>query len=381
MLVVIVSGALVLGAHESTAQVPDSARARANARASESWAVDSTRRARLLNSVGPELRRLGTMHWTIPEYHDEQRLLDGAGDFGPMANIFASPMLGGFTKTWQIEEQGEPGLLVALVAVDPPAGGGPLPQTYQNLNLEVGINCLWLWYDRAAPPAQPWKGRVSVVDTNRECDRRATMQDLAVVQSRHPSHTNHADYPGVGRFSETTNGQPLLGTKCLDAWCEFGPAGFAPTNPSGNSGREDRVKGWHDEQRLAEIDAAGVPKPGPRAVVIPFSKVDEHPETYFTTWRRVARIRIVDPLSTTSKYYKSGLRQGMNVFEIRKVGSVWRARVTSPGGRTQEWMTDVRREVPHDAAVPGTSRFRFSSRDDGVWVPCGQACCRAEVDA
>ena len=343
---------------------------------------DDARRDTVIGRLGREMRRLGSMHWTIPEYHDEQRFLDGASGFGPVANIYASPMLDGFTEEWQIEAQGNPGVLVAIVVVDPPDGGGTLPSTYTNLSLSEGINCLWLQYDRTAgPPPKRWKGHIASATAAGECDRTATstMHDLEVQRSTHPSHTRHGDYPPVGRFSETSAGQPLLGTKCLNGWCEFGPAGFASLPPSGgNTGREDRVRGWHDEQILEEPTVAG-PKRGPRGVIIPAPNVNTHPESDFEgRWVPVARIKIVDPLLTTSKYHNGGLRQGMNFLELRKDGNDWKARVRPNGASSWQLLPYVEPELHYDAVVPGTARWRYTRADDGVWVPCGQRCCRAQ---
>jgi len=342
---------------------------------------DDARRTLLIDSLGPEMRRLASMYWTIPEYHDEQRLLDGSGGFGPVANIYASPMLDGFTEEWQIAAQGPPGVLVAIVVVDPPAGGGTtLPPTYVNLSLTVGINCLWLSYTPNAPPHDQWKGHIGPATASRECDRNSTtVHDLAVDRETNVNHRGHDDYPPVGRFSETTTEQPLLGTACIKAWCNYGPpTGFTSRPPGGgDTGREDRVRGWHDEQRLEEPGAGGV-RPGPRAVVIPMPNVNNHPESDFDRgWVKVARIVIVDPLPATSKYYKAGLRTGRNLLELRRVGSVYQAQVTAGGGAPQR-LPYVDPQMHYDAAVPATARWRHTTYDDGVWVPCGPKCCRAQ---
>jgi hypothetical protein len=375
---------LVLSARHASAQQDTTRPARPvspeeRERMQRAMMADDARRDTLIRRLGPELSRLGSMHWTIPEYHDEQRLLDGTGGFGPVVNIYASPMLDGFTEEWQIEAQGTPGVLVAIVVVEPPAGGGTLPPTYDNLGLAVGINCLWLSHDpTAGPPPKGWKGHIAHATPADKCDRTALTKDLD-VEDRIVSGFGHADYPPVGRFSETNSGQPLLVTKCLKGSCEFGPVGFGSSKPpsGGGTGKEDRVRGWHDEQLLEEPGPGG-PKPGPRAVVIPMPKVNEHPESDFVgRWVQVAKIRIVDPLATTSKYYAAGLRQGMNFLELQKFPTEWKARVRQGAGSAQ-LLLSVTPELHYDAVVPGTARWRYTKADDGVWVPCGQQCCRAQ---
>lgn len=337
---------------------------------------DSTRRAQVIDRLSPEIRRLGSIPWNIPEYHDEQRLPDGSGGFGPEAYIFASPYLDGFTNVSQIAEQGKPGLLVAVVVIE---GGAAavLPPTYTKLGLKSGINCLWLAHEPGTPGG-PWRGRVSSATPSRECARTQPLSDLSVVRTTHPQHGNHVDYPPVGRFSEATGGQPLLGVKCLNAWCEFGPPGFAsrpPQQPS--SSRKGRIKGWHDEQQLAVITGAAL-APKVRASVIPEEALEQRREADFRSgWVTVATIHLHDD-PTGTKYFDWGLRQGANTMELRQVGGVWRARITPATGGPQRVWPRVIRHVHFDAVVPATARWRWSSLDDGVWVSCGQACCTTD---
>jgi hypothetical protein len=337
---------------------------------------DSTRRADVVERISPEVNRLALIAWNIPEYHDEQRLVDGSGGFGPEAYIFASPYLDGFTSVSQIAEQGTPGLLVAVVVVEG-SSTSPLPPTYTKLGLKGGINCLWLAHQPGSAGG-PWRGRISAAGPNRECSRTQPTSDLAVIRTAHPQHGNHADYPPVGRFSEASDGQPLLGVKCLNAWCEFGPSGFASRPPrQASSSKKGRIKGWHDEQRLA-LDASGTLRPSIGASVIPEDDLAGRGVADFQSgWTKVATIHIHDD-PTGTKYADWGLRLGANTLELREIGGVWRARVTpSAGGPQREWLRVIR-HVHFDAVVPATARWRWSSLDDGVWVPCGLACCRTD---
>ena len=365
LVTVVVSSTLLIGARNARAQARDSVVAQ------QAWMADSLRRDSLLARLGPQLQRIGRVFWDIPEYHDEQRFVTGT-TYGPVVNIFASPMLDGFTETWQIEEQGIPGLLVAVVFVDAPAGT-TLPAEYSNLSLVPGINCLWLSYASGT-----WKGRVSAATASAECDPSQPMSMLVVKADKHPMHPSHADYPPVGRFTEAVGGQPLLATQCLSAWCNFGPIGgfTVLASSAGNSGREDRIMGWHDEQRLAEGSGTALTV-GPRAVVIPSRNVNLHPETDFVgNWLQVARVRFVDPLPPTSKYYQAGFRQGMNRFFLQKFASGWKAQITNAAGTFS--VPNVMPHFHNGAAVPGTARWRYTAVDDGMWVPCGQKCCRAQ---
>jgi hypothetical protein len=329
----------------------------------------------VLARLAPEIERLGSIPWDIPEYHDEQRLSDGDQGFGPVANIYASPHLDGFKHVSQIADQRPPGLLVAVVVVDADAGAR-LPATYTRLGLRPRVNCLWLAFERG-DPGRPWRGRISPSTQNGTCSRSEPTSNLAVERTPVSGFPEHADYPPVGRFSEAEDGQPLLGVKCLNAWCEFGPPNFRPKPPGHpNRSRQGRIKGWHDEQLLAIRTDAGVLVPGVRAALIPDSNLVRRGEgDFLNQWVPVATLYF--PADPGPKYSRWGLSKGENLLELTDSAGVWRARITPEGGTPRKWLR-VKRTPHDDAIVPGTARFRWTRSDDGVWVPCGQACCRTD---
>src|SRR5687767_518650 len=113
--------------------------------------TDSVRRLFSTRSAREDRLRLTEMHSTIPEYHDEQRLPSGTGsNLGPMAGIYASPHLGSFVEDQQFAEHGAEGVMVAHVFVGQ-IGTEVLPQTYQDLGLSFGLNCLWVIRSASAP--------------------------------------------------------------------------------------------------------------------------------------------------------------------------------------------------------------------------------------
>jgi hypothetical protein len=356
------------------------------------YSVDSTRRTNPRARVEREVRRVGEIPWTIPEYHDEQRLPDGAGGLGPLALIYASPNLAEFTDTTQILEHGARGFMAALVVVEV-LPGEVLPPTYVSLGLEKGVNCIWLSFTPGVTLPKRWGAKVSHPGDNAPCAHAdgtvlgpTSPAALSVIPSKEVG-SRFADYPSVARFSEasvpggaanTVPGQPLLGVKCLDAWCEIGPQGFSPRSPRFVSGwRETRIKGWHDEQWLA-IRAGGAFRPRLRASLVPFPGVDSLRESHFSAgWVRVALIVFHDsPVGT--KYYDWGLRAGPNVLALKFDGVRWAAQVIAPGSTTPVPWTWVKRYKHYDAAVPKTVRWRWTIADDGVWVPCGQGCCETD---
>ncbi len=339
-------------------------------------AADSLRRDSVFKRVDRVMVQLGRLPWMIPEAHDEQPLTDGAGNYGPMSYIFASPYLDGFTREAQFIEHGPRGVLVAVVYVNAPVNA-VLPATYGRLQLRGGVNCIWL---SAAPAANliAWAAYVSSAQpSDSTCVAPPAPGPFLVV--RRTGAPGHFDVPPVARFDEDVAGQPLLGVKCLAGWCEIGPQGFqrkvalVPEVPPGH--RETRIKGWHDEQRLAVDAGAGQMTPGPRAALRPVRNLHALSAASFRmTWRPVATIFFLTTPPPGSNYAKWGLQAGHNRLELIEFEGRWVARIRRQDGSIRYW-PHVQRHVHYDAPVPGAARFRWTALDDGGWVPCGQACC------
>lgn len=360
-----------------------------NALASDAaWMVDSIRRDSVIGALVPELRRMGILKSSIPEYHDEQRFplwtqgvpgrntIAGNAQFGPVVNLFASPFLDDFTRESQLFEHGTRGLLVAVVFVDAQGNASSLPPIYQALRLTPGLNCLWLSH----PSAGMWGGSISPASSTGLCDREmppSRYMPLRVVRTTTPGATL-ADYPPVARFGESAEGVPLFGVKCLDGWCELGPnAGpwTLASTPIPTSVPVRQIKGWYDEQWLAQRDASGILRPLMYAAVFPTRDVASHTVGDYGTAVLSGIVYLYTNPPVGSKYYKWGLRQGENPFFVQQSGGMWSMRIGSGAGAVT---LKAHRMAHLDAGVPGTARWRYISLDDGVWVPCGQACCRVD---
>ena len=374
----------------------------------------------------------------LPAGQDEKgRLL------GPQAFIYASPFLDGINRAGQIYEQEMPGLLAAIVIVQR-GPDETLPQTYSSLHLQFGINCVWLHLPH--PPngrkdfvgnvtQLPFEAYVSQTDTKTSC-RKAWMGNkslpnnfsvggittspvqgpLAVVAVHLDHWTRFSDYPAVARFDTDRSGNfPVLAFKCLDAFCEVLPATVQAagvlnqqaykavrtpfelkrgneTRPVWNvpdsapPGRPDIrvrvIKGWHDEQVLAERSDGAIWRPlGPLARIEPVPEAARYDSSTFEdTWLPVAIITIARPFTdTTNKYYRWGLREGRNELWMRHANGKWAVELRR-GDQHIPWIF-VKRMRHFDAGVPATARFRWTGIDDGVWVPCGEACCRSDGGA
>jgi hypothetical protein len=168
----------------------------------------------------------------------------------------------------------------------------------------------------------------------------------------------------------------------------------APAESGGLATREARIKGWHDSQVLAERGPDGVLRPLSPATIVPVANSGSQPESYFGSagsgpapWRHAATIILPADFGTTpqtenSKYrVKWGLRAGQNLVHVRKSGQSWEVQIRNAAGAVVGNWVNVERHLHYEAAVPGTARWRWTRYDDGVWFPCGQACCRADGDS
>ncbi len=196
-------------------------------------------------------------------------------------------------------------------------------------------------------------------------------------------------YPAVARFGESAAGNPLIGVRCLNAWCEMGAGTFDLRPPLpvtfGDYSPRATIKGWHDEQILSIRRLTPVPRfvptsPPLRAALVPREGVEAlSPADFSAGWQRVAELYLETAPPTGSKYASWGLQRGKNSIDLRQFAWGWTVRMTPPApGAPRVWRV-VARDVHLDAGIPGTARFRWTTGDDGMWVPCGQSCCHVEA--
>lgn len=373
------------------------ARAHANRQARDSALAARTRQcvdlldqaslSRTAEMVQPVWNYAAQMLLDIPEYHDEQRLEDGAGGFGPLVKAFALPTLDGYTDVVQFGNHGTRGALVAVVAMDLVDAPDPLPKPYLDLGLVRGVTCVYLAYQQTwAPgndplgdplPVSGWRAYMTEGTANgTKCEPAASPAWRRVHRTVTPRP--FGDYPPVARFTENNSGGPLLGVKCVDGWCDIGPRAQTAKPPmAGGTAREHTIKGWHDEQMLSMIDASSKFVPAVRAQITPEPNIHQIPIAAFNTWQQMAVITLKDP--PVGKYADWGLAVGDNMIRLRRPASgIWEADLLPENSTQRLPLKFVARHEHVDAAVPGTARFRWTSGDEGVWVPCGQGCCKVE---
>lgn len=356
--------------------------------------VDAARWQGRIALAQPEAVRLAKLPFEIPEYHDEGRLPVGGDRLGPHAGIYASPHLPGFTRLGQITDQGFPGLLVGVVVVQL-LHGETIPEAYKAIHLEAGLNCVWLNPQGPGPTYRAYVRPAS--DTG--CVRGDVRQDTWLpVVTVFPADGSEFDDPPAARFDITKKGALVLGFTCLKAFCEIGATPETRrepwTNPSTNKPDRDRDggaltaqdptpdarrvrfrKAWHDEQYLADRVGSVWRRTNVRATVIPSTRAASYDRAHFNVWRLVATIDLHD--APTGRYARWGLVRGYNQLWLRFDGQHWVGEIRREGRTARSWRV-IQEHVHYDIAVPPLARFRWTHVDDGVWVPCGNACCKAD---
>lgn len=369
-------------------------------RRARAWATACVEHADLRTYTGaievatPTALALAVHPFHIPEYHDEGRLPAGGNNLGPYTKAFASPFLASLTRKAQFVEHGFPGALVAIVIVDEPKLNEAYPASYSNLQLLPGTNCFWLF---AETKNSKYQAFVSQVGEDMPCDRDAVPPDaapLGVDEQWEPGFPLSEAYPPVTRLdTDAAERLPMLGVKCGTAYCEIGVGpgvGKRPTwmpHAGGTPPREKKVKGWHDEQRIAVRDAVTDTwhMSAVQASIVPVtSAADLDSSDFHGRWQPVAKVHL-GGLTASDKLFKWGMQNRWNLIEVSYDGSNWQMAVTkmvnenTPVGTRRVWPQNrTKRMIHYDAGVPPTARFRFTGIDDGLWVPCGNACCRSD---
>ena len=342
----------------------------------------------------------------VPEYHDCQALLSGASaDYGPLVAIYARYHLDSVYASDRFKHSQEPTPVAEIYSYN-----GDYPQ----LGIKQGFNCLdlrrvdgaWNARIRAMGPTQPDCTTVHATDA-------ATI--LPVQETAMP-HAADADYPPVARW-DWDSGDPAspdsahqyIGIKCGTSWCDVGtdrprptsaaagrpgfdPMPNRPPAPALKRERVSSIKGWYDEQYLADADGSGALHRGAfLAQVYPHPQNDEVNTTaaFGAVWRPSAYVM----LPAGRHYDKLHLGPGQNTIYLcqgtgctgvtpavkcaaSEDGLVWYARITPSQGPVA--LTCVTRRAHANVEMPATARWRWVSKDEKVWIRCASGCCTVE---
>jgi hypothetical protein len=253
---------------------------------------------------------------------------------------------------------------------------------YTALQLTGENHCIYLKH--TSPPGPPGWSAVAVVAP--VCDATTvppanTSATIPVVPEQ-PS-ASATDYPPVARFVEGTNDQTFIGVRCGNVWCIIGAS-----NPGDIAriihplaGKREKVRGWHDQQQLADPTSPPM-KRSFIASVVPDSSLEK--PVALNQWVRAAYITIPQSANVPAIYKtKYGFEKG-RTFEVwmymtdPKEGI---ARITMSG--TGKSVYRRIRRTPLDqygVPVPATARWGWNPNDEEIWFRCDVGCCIVEVE-
>jgi len=377
-----------------------------------------------LPNPGPDgnFRAVG-IRTQVVEYHDCQKFIDQSGHgYDQLVAIFASTSV-----------SPTPTQLAAATATSPVALASALildfDSPYNNLHIESGFNCLYLYYDGSG-----YIARMQSFPTEPDChlpaDINAIPPNTPALEAREAAlpvgsaggYTT-ADVPDVARWDyDPAPGRPTYyaGLKCGAHWCEIGTAGFNPSRgrlgSPGSSNRRRRVmeiKGWNDYQKLALKNPTGPTYPGTLAgYVTPDGDLENRDLAAFQNkWVHVATIELDGPPGV----YQAKLGLGAptpanpqnhlwmcngawNICQPASqasggpaagtAGTVAKPDCSGDPGNPETWWSAtvdpgnqvafrcVHREDHGTIPVPGTARWRWILNDETIWVRCANGCCQ-----
>jgi hypothetical protein len=342
----------------------------------------------------------------IPLFTDDQRFHDGAGAYGPLAHITPAPG-DSFSTTEKFDVPIDKSILVGLILVDADASAGPLPATYQALNLSPGFSCVFFRHE-GPDPAAGWHAYVlplTAVRSTDFCPAPSVEQNLRVIATQDKAFSGPGDYPMVGRFREATyaerNHWPLFGLKCGAGFCLVsGDLAKADPAQSEHIGVKPlktwQVVGWNDEQHVALGDGTTDAQPqwtfNASIIAVP-DLAAMTIATFNAATVHVATVYLTQPPPRGSKYEKDWhYEKGENFIFLHHTGAVrddgwsgllrhhptptffdWLRKKTL--GVPYEWPLKVRRTDHTGVKVVGTARFKWSPLDENDWARCDEGCC------
>jgi hypothetical protein len=364
----------------------------------------------------------------IPEFHDCQRLLMPATQtLGPLVGVFVSENVDSVAHALDslvrlrlfVEGETTTSYTMAVVYNRDQTG-------YPELGIVHGFHCLRVF----VKSGQYQAGIQEVQGTESACATPLSplspaLKALTVKTSPGLTAFPDGDFPAVARWDmdSTTNTQ-YIGLKCAKAvWCEIGPkAVYTQSNPDDPGAtttpeaRVRRIKGWYDEQYLSVPSAPGssdLVASMTKATVIPDPGLETYEESaYKGKWQTVGFVAldravpeyktklnmdVVTPGAPLTSMTKLAMCEGRSwqcgtafyAFPSGTCGSMnwfwslffprWYQSSTSMADNTVEKRCVIRRTHDKVMGIPGTTRWRWTAKDETIWAECALGCCEVEA--
>jgi hypothetical protein len=355
-----------------------------------------------MTAVGPNIN--------VPEFHDCQRFIRyilGQPRYDSLFAIFATDSLKNLDTLLTQLDTGGTGT-VALAAAEVYAEG-----VYLELGIRTMFSCLYVYRTHGV-----WGAKmVPVGRAERDCSQPVNPIALPgitlEVRPKQIKGFSELDYPAVARWDwDREHHLQYIGIKCGAAWCEVGQRGFVstpwqdlPLTVPPHERRTRIIKGWYDQQYLADTLPDGSTKPSTIwGSIYPDSGLDGYDTLNAFTpgnWVHVAEVALEDQSGSANPSNPYKKRRNLDltqpggrlnsIYLCRGKACVpstplicdgegqWWAKVVGAmdtDGSHAKFMCAVRR--PHDALgrhVVGTARWRWLASDETTWKRCDNGCC------
>jgi hypothetical protein len=332
----------------------------------------------------PVKNALSAMGWelgTLDFVRDEQRLIgeyQGKTVYGPIVRLYTAPNLGG--PPGDYKGDGRP---VALLSVVPDANYRML-DSYKEIGVTATtVYCLILRHGGGGT-STAWSAVVIPYPGQGVCPVTGTETPLKGFA--YPPALGD-EPPSVGRLVERPPTRaPMIAIRCGRFQCILAATAVTARPPASHDvyGQTDArwyEHSWFDEQHLGEM-VDGVLVPGPRASIIPVSDLESIELKHFKkgfVW--VATIHL-DKSNAT--YAKKHLSAGPNQLYLRfeeATGKWWGAIDGDRFDNTKaKWIPAKQTHtIPKTSPFPGVVRWKWSEKDEEIWVRCDYGCCEVDL--
>jgi hypothetical protein len=376
----------------------------------------------------------------IPEFHDCQRFIrrdsDGTLVFDSLFAVFASYRLDSLIP--DLDSSGDTITLNDGVQVRtfPVATIFSDHRQYDQLGIRPGFNCLLL-YRRPLPGTTQlvWGAMMTPLgfpDSNCTAAKPQQHGTPLQVYSSSTAGMAQSDYPDAARWDwDSVHSEHYVGIKCGAAWCQVGRIGFdtsasysGPQLPFKQIGpapltdversRVTAIRGWYDEQRLAEFNGGMTRPSAMHGILVPNPRIHglkATPDRYKATWvqvgfavifggdygkwnyrQRINEVLLCEGLATACRVDLNQPPVSPSNMPLSSCPSGWWATVRPsslgpfPGERPKFFcLLETSHKVALDnlnsrhpgmvSSIPGTARWRWLLKDEGSWFGCLEASC------